>query len=616
MQLLDGLDDIDWHELHHAFGRADDVPAILRSLSEGDPGAIGHLWGNIYHQGTVYPATASAVPFLIRLLALPHLRVDIAALLAEIAVGTSYLDVHGPTTRQRVEDFEVERAQELRHVQRARDAVKAGEPVYSHWLEHGDAAQRAAMTALLARTLESAEPLLARLQTEPEAWVRTELALQVWHCHVDARTQLTRLREARTPMERFVGELAAGERRDTRAWLEVLPDPELATVPWVQQQDGPLLVALRTSAGEGVYDLVGAALHHPRLLAEQKLEVADELVRSRRGAARLAPAIVDFAEAGGGADALRVLRPLGTTLPTHPYLEAMVEMVPDAYSEALPLLLQIRHPAAGRVLRAALDRWAEQGTLDAQLIPWLRLAGPWAPGLAQPLLALVGRELATRGRGNKAPSAVIAGVGNYAPTPESVERVVAQHETHPAIVARVLRQWAPDLSITPSVRNALDTLRRGHPQVRMNAMYADPTCTPADRVDEALRQLAEAVRVGQFSHAFEVLLHADPRPEITVVFAKHLNSPSPWISGRCALGLALAGHVEAALPVLKRTFDATPMGLELVRWLPRLGLVDPFRTSLEAELEGDGLRFRHAHETALHDAENDWVHACRVALAS
>ncbi len=56
---FEGIDDIPWHELHHAYGPATDVPNILRMLAsfDGDTRASAQeaLYSNIYHQGTVYP---------------------------------------------------------------------------------------------------------------------------------------------------------------------------------------------------------------------------------------------------------------------------------------------------------------------------------------------------------------------------------------------------------------------------------------------------------------------------------------------------------------------------------------------------------------------------------
>ncbi|MET8983579.1 hypothetical protein ABZX85_49270 [Streptomyces sp. NPDC004539] len=61
------LDTVQWHTLTHAYGTAEDVPGLIRALYEGaEPAeeAIYELYGNIHHQGSVYEASAPAVPFL------------------------------------------------------------------------------------------------------------------------------------------------------------------------------------------------------------------------------------------------------------------------------------------------------------------------------------------------------------------------------------------------------------------------------------------------------------------------------------------------------------------------------------------------------------------------
>jgi hypothetical protein len=84
------------------------------------------LFGNIWHQGTVYEATTYAVPFLIELAVdrrTPD-RVGILSLLAEIASGSSYRDVHGDLLKE--SDFEPRRIQELSWARQAHEAVAAG----------------------------------------------------------------------------------------------------------------------------------------------------------------------------------------------------------------------------------------------------------------------------------------------------------------------------------------------------------------------------------------------------------------------------------------------------------------------------------------------------------
>jgi hypothetical protein len=91
--VLDGLDEVDWKRLGHAYGSAGDVPGQLRALrsphAEVRGGALGELYTNIFHQGGRFEATAHAVPFLLDLLADPATpdRESVLFLLTALAVG-------------------------------------------------------------------------------------------------------------------------------------------------------------------------------------------------------------------------------------------------------------------------------------------------------------------------------------------------------------------------------------------------------------------------------------------------------------------------------------------------------------------------------------------------
>jgi hypothetical protein len=91
--VLAGLDAVDWAGLTHAYGSATDVPGLIRALTSTEPGesagALDLLYGNIFHQGSRYEATASAVPFLARLAADPQIRRrdEIVLMLAALAIG-------------------------------------------------------------------------------------------------------------------------------------------------------------------------------------------------------------------------------------------------------------------------------------------------------------------------------------------------------------------------------------------------------------------------------------------------------------------------------------------------------------------------------------------------
>lgn len=88
---ISGLENIRWHDYMHAYGPASDVPKDIRRLTSTDrtvrEQALWQLGGSIYHQGSIYGATAIAVPFLLRIVAESRLqgRAEICELLAEIA---------------------------------------------------------------------------------------------------------------------------------------------------------------------------------------------------------------------------------------------------------------------------------------------------------------------------------------------------------------------------------------------------------------------------------------------------------------------------------------------------------------------------------------------------
>ncbi|WP_051836774.1 hypothetical protein [Streptomyces sp. NRRL WC-3742] len=99
---LDGLDDIDWAELSHAYGDAADVPELLRGLRSSDPaereGALDALYGGVHHQGDVYDSTLACLPFLCALAADPTIgdRDGVLGLLDSIGgsadASTEYAD--------------------------------------------------------------------------------------------------------------------------------------------------------------------------------------------------------------------------------------------------------------------------------------------------------------------------------------------------------------------------------------------------------------------------------------------------------------------------------------------------------------------------------------------
>ncbi len=193
--MLEGLDKIDWKQLTHAYGSAADVPGQIRSLASSiklrRDAAMDKLRGNIWHQGSVYSATASAVPFLIELLEAESVRDkhEILALLQAVANGHSYMDVHQhlPLYQKLFAEevatpkWKAELQTELSWVQQAHEAVRKGTPVYLRLLADGEASVRDAAAFVLGMLGGTApgvkEEIHRRLTMESNEMVKASLLL-------------------------------------------------------------------------------------------------------------------------------------------------------------------------------------------------------------------------------------------------------------------------------------------------------------------------------------------------------------------------------------------------------------------------------------------------------
>src|SRR4051812_39604074 len=95
------LDRVKWDDLAHAYGAgktgpelSDDVAATLEQLGHPRPGALDAatyaLFSNLCHQGTIYEATAYAVPFLVAFAAGELTKQQSEAMLVVLAsIGTA-----------------------------------------------------------------------------------------------------------------------------------------------------------------------------------------------------------------------------------------------------------------------------------------------------------------------------------------------------------------------------------------------------------------------------------------------------------------------------------------------------------------------------------------------
>lgn len=204
----DGIDDIDWATLTHAYGPADDIPALLRAAGSGDAAereaALEELVSSLCHQGSVYPATAAAVPFVARLaLDGPGDRVRLLWLLHGAAEGT------GPEYRQ------------------VRRAVAVALPALLGLAADEDPAVRQAMVWTIAAGEDASLPLLpllrARLEEERDPGVRADLVTALGLLDPSPRTSDARARALLSAPEPPVRRAAATDLLRT-APLPLPPD--------------------------------------------------------------------------------------------------------------------------------------------------------------------------------------------------------------------------------------------------------------------------------------------------------------------------------------------------------------------------------------------------------
>ncbi|MER5479434.1 HEAT repeat domain-containing protein [Streptomyces sp. NPDC002734] len=71
--MFNGLHDIDWSSMDHAYGTADEIPDLLTALRSPDAEvrdkALDRYYGAVHHQGDVYACTTASLPFLFELVA-------------------------------------------------------------------------------------------------------------------------------------------------------------------------------------------------------------------------------------------------------------------------------------------------------------------------------------------------------------------------------------------------------------------------------------------------------------------------------------------------------------------------------------------------------------------
>ena len=158
-RLLSSIDEVPWSRVEHAYGPATDAPDLIRALTSPDVKVRDHAWselhGNLWHQGTIYEATAYAVPFFVELLneqTTPG-KNEVLVFLALLFTGRSYWDVHQHLAITQAETrkpgFQQKLDEELTWVESTKKAVVKGREIYLGLLQVGDLGARIAAAYLL-----------------------------------------------------------------------------------------------------------------------------------------------------------------------------------------------------------------------------------------------------------------------------------------------------------------------------------------------------------------------------------------------------------------------------------------------------------------------------------
>ncbi|WP_043224906.1 HEAT repeat domain-containing protein [Streptomyces sp. NRRL F-5193] len=186
--MLTGIEEVDWASLGHAYGPADDVPALLRGLASADPAeretALDGMYGAVHHQGDVYDSTLACIPFLLELVADPAVQdrggiVELLTSIGGIELDDEDDDLDGPDGPGTDYDCLVPAA----NFAMAAAAVAAGADVFLGLVDGADPEARLAAPVALASLHPDPARVLTllreRLTVEPDTEVRLALVAAV-----------------------------------------------------------------------------------------------------------------------------------------------------------------------------------------------------------------------------------------------------------------------------------------------------------------------------------------------------------------------------------------------------------------------------------------------------
>jgi len=618
--VLEGLDDVAWDRLGHAYGPATDVPDLLRAVADGDVAAMTELFATVVHSGTVYAGTVPAVPFLIELLDVATaLRVDLLLLLSDIARGYSH------EAGEAGED--IERA--------ARAAVAAGTPSYLRLLTDDAAAVRAEAAHTLGSCLEPADPavstILERIDDDDAPLVRAGLIFAAGMLGAATPQGVAGWLADPDPVARVAAAVVATDApgQPSDAALTVLERDAPPSIRALQTlPDDTLNPALNriverlTDRWEPQIRLLYSWIGHPdprvRYAAIFAMEYPVHVWRP--APARLVPALArclsDPERDVRRAAVLRLAQSGRAAAAAADELWALVEREPagePASANAVRALCGLRDPRAAAYLA---QRLAAQPLDVSGLYGAIERLGPWAEACREPLIRAVPVVPAGHDR-----IAVIAAVGRLcagaaAAATEAVPALRAQLAQDPRIATRVLGDLGPyAIGALPDLHTMLD-----HQDAIVRVNVARALVRIGADLDTALPVLRAAIDddgAGHRSHALRALGEIGPAAaELASLLPPLFDSTDEWVAVPSATAyLYLTGDPVPVVPILLRHLYPRVWGLDAVRCLADIG--PAARAAVPALQHAATSERRHITTTGvdtLVDEDELWADLCAAAL--
>ncbi|WP_405817557.1 hypothetical protein OG241_23470 [Streptomyces sp. NBC_01390] len=368
--VLADLDQMDWSRLRHAYGSAEDVPALLRDLAsaveETAAEAEQELWSSIVHQGTVYTATAVAVPFLARLVVEGVRQSALVGMLGVIAESVDEHDLPVPGAARRAvadhlglllplladNDREVRRTTVWTVAQcRSAAGPDARTALRARWAAESDPAVRAdVLTACALLDPDAAEELCSAVLAGNEpAPVQVAALLVTADCGLpwnrDATARVTTL----VPLERH-GFGALWEREPLQA---------LAKALHTRGEVDAAIDVVGSALGRAVALRLQGSEHAQAAITEARWAAESLARRSRTAPARLLPELLPLLDdPATAADVIPLLRTWCQPAPAAvPALLAIAQGDGESADEALAALVCLGVPEATWLLaRHLADR--------------------------------------------------------------------------------------------------------------------------------------------------------------------------------------------------------------------------------------------------------------------